>query len=477
MNSWILEDKKENNLYHCFCKCSYEFQIKLSTDEDFDELICPKCNNDYFIDSTEFIQGDKTKIWKQFFYKTSAQSDKNKWIVKIYCDIPMYLNFDHIVKQKIYITQIYIPKTATKPDTSYKIKKINPAITRYKLYQDGKIKELSILFAIDLKPLLLDEILENKTSSIQWIDSKSIEDFTIEKKLKYISFFIKNHHLKEKEFFYWNISEDMFEQTKKYTTQKKMLSFIANHREEKSIKKALYLSYIKFIKNQEYYPYSSFMFSRCFNDVNLLVKLLSIDNSTQKELVNAENLDISMKLIQFLKTFYNEKQISRLFIEQMQKYPHSSLRFWSDTVGMLQTAEDLIYIQQHFVKVKLTLRNLHDKFVEIFNLKRYEDNYKSVFTYTDQELRAQTTVNDLEFRLPENSGQLYQWARYLHNCMFSYKSKIQNKLSTIYGVFRDDTLLYAIEIQNNKIVQAYGKYNSDIKDDKDTDSILKWYRL
>jgi hypothetical protein len=49
--------------------------------------------------------------------------------------------------------------------------------------------------------------------------------------------------------------------------------------------------------------------------------------------------------------------------------------------------------------------------------------------------------------------------------MFGYANNIKSGHSIIYGVFKDDELLYAVEIQKMKIVQALGKFNRQIEED------------
>ena len=307
------------------------------------------------------------------------------------------------------------------------------------------------------------------------MDIKYIDNLSLENKLNFFNFFIQNSHLKEMEFFFfWKMSPNMLSISKNYPTQKTMLDYIANHRKQKSVKKALYQSYLKAVNDKKYYPFCDFMFCRCFEDINFLVKLLSIINSTKNKLVSEEMMGITISFIYFLKEHYSEKQISNLFLKDIYFY-HPYVKLWQDTILMVENKENLAYIKQHFQKVKLTVRNLHDELVDIFNQKKYEEEEKVVFKYEKNQLQAEKVVDKLEFKLPKNAANLHKWAKTLHNCVFSYAKDIESKKTIIYGLFKDDKLIYAIELKNMQIVQALGVYNSQIEDGRDIETIKKWY--
>ena len=84
---------------------------------------------------------------------------------------------------------------------------------------------------------------------------------------------------------------------------------------------------------------------------------------------------------------------------------------------------------------------------------------KVEFEYLEHDLKAQTKKDLFEYRLPKTIHILQQWSQQLHNCMYGYSRSIHQGHTIIYGVFKDDILSYAIEIQGNKIVQALGRHN------------------
>ena len=81
----------------------------------------------------------------------------------------------------------------------------------------------------------------------------------------------------------------------------------------------------------------------------------------------------------------------------------------------------------------------------------------------------------MSFVLPKTIIELIEWARCLNNCMYSYANRIHEGKSTIYGVFVDHCLTYAVEIQSGKIVQALGVSNKSINDN-DMPIIEHWFK-
>lgn len=98
-----------------------------------------------------------------------------------------------------------------------------------------------------------------------------------------------------------------------------------------------------------------------------------------------------------------------------------------------------------------------------------------VFDYLDNDRKAQTTMEDLTYRLPQDSRQLHEWSQVMHNCMYGYASTIEKGESLIYGVFREDALQYAIEIHRHRVIQALGRYNARIIEE-DRNAIDRWFR-
>ena len=81
--------------------------------------------------------------------------------------------------------------------------------------------------------------------------------------------------------------------------------------------------------------------------------------------------------------------------------------------------------------------------------------------------------------------ELYEWSNELHNCLSIYYKSIQKRETTIYGIFLENCLasyeyfiesqsttvygffiknklIFAVEIKDGKVIQAYRKFNQPL---------------
>lgn len=122
------------------------------------------------------------------------------------------------------------------------------------------------------------------------------------------------------------------------------------------------------------------------------------------------------------------------------------------------------YLIENFHKVSCNIKSIHDELVRLYNLNRnlYKPYFYKNFSYSDEDYKFEIEINDLKVRLPNNVKELSTWACLLKNCMASYSFDIEENKSRIYGIFRDDEILYALEKRGNLIVQFLAKYNKPI---------------
>lgn len=477
-NSWILSlDTDTGYSHHYFCKCGHTFE--LSTDKEISlapDLFCPHCENNYFIDAQEWESGTKTKIWKHFSWEHELLSDDLAWSVTLFFTLPR-VKEENIVLEKQEMFTISFEKsdvyTNTRPLThNYTY----PVLAQYKLFIHEDVTEIKKLLLQNAKELLYTHIMSNKIAAISWLDERELVLFSIDKKLNCIEYFIKHPHLKEIELFDWKMSH-LQHHTKNYPSQDEMLDFIIGAKEEKSLKKALYSSYLNALNTKGYHPYSDFVFARTIDDTNFLRELLSISPAIKEHIFTDETFTHALEFINFLKLHYSEKQITKLFAQEMQDKTHykAAVLNWRDTLQMLSPQNSFESLGRYFHKVKLTTKSLHDELIRVFNLASFEDQTNSSFVYAPHQLAAQTTNSELRFVLPEDVFELSLWAKTLHNCMFGYVRQIKNGHSLIYGIFKENALLYAIEIHNTKIIQAKAAFNKLVHHD-DMQIINHWHQ-
>ena len=477
-NSWTLSLKTETGYsHHYFCKCGHAFE--LFTDSEISlapDLFCPHCENNYFIDTQEWELGTKTKIWKQFFWEHELRSDDLVWSVVFYFSLPRIKDETiDLVKQEIFTisfekSDVYTNARPVTYDYSY------PILSRYKLFNNGDVTEMRKLIIKEAKELLYANIMNNKTAAISWLDERKMVLYSMDKKFDCIGYFIKHPHLQELELFEWKMPH-LQHHTRAHPSQEAMLHFILGEKQERTLKKALYSNYLAALGSQGYHPYSDFVFARSIDDANFLRELLSIAPAIKEHIFNDENFAHALRFINFLKLHYSEKQITRLFVEEMQDLKHykRAVLNWRDTLRMLSPQNSFESLERYFHKVKLTTKTLHDELIRVFNLASFENQNNSVFIYSVHQFAAQTANSDLRFVLPLDVFELSLWAKSLHNCMFGYVRQIKNGNSLIYGVFKENALTYAIELRGTKIIQAHGAFNKHIHHE-DMQIINNWHQ-
>ena len=92
-NRWVLIlSSKEVNSFNYYCKCSHEFKRNFSLEKtDAPEILCPKCGNDYFIDTREWEGGTGTRIWKEFSWEKDIINSDDSWSVNLFFTNPVQL--------------------------------------------------------------------------------------------------------------------------------------------------------------------------------------------------------------------------------------------------------------------------------------------------------------------------------------------------------------------------------------------------
>jgi hypothetical protein len=301
-----------------------------------------------------------------------------------------------------------------------------------------------------LKNLLSENILKN--SNLENILSKY--HFFKNNKLQITINFLKNTHLKDIELCF--TTNDFNKKT-----IKKYIEYIANFQKSKSLLKALYQGFMKDIDKNTYNYKSDFIIVRSFNDINFITNIIKNRNS-YKHILNNEYISIKdfIDFIIWLQKIYTQKQVASLFLKKNMNSLFSDL--FRMGIDLYKNQRD--YLIENFHKVSCNIKSIHDELVRLYNLNRnlYKPYFYKDFSYTDEDYKFEMEINDLKVRLPNNAKELSTWACLLKNCMASYSLDIEENKSRIYGIFRDDEILYALEKRGNLIVQFLAKYNKAV---------------
>ncbi len=303
-------------------------------------------------------------------------------------------------------------------------------------------------------------------------------------KITLILFLLKYPKLKSIALYFWGMNKSL---PKLYSPQKELtvvdaLLYIMNGRKERSIRKAVFESHQKLemeiqkigevggftiVDVNTFSPYSIFIICRCFEDPNIATMLIGTKTYFHPSDTYPIKLHDTIWLILFLKNHYSEINIANLL-----RTVDKNTGLWIDTVRMAATDRHAIRVE--FKKVKLSVRRLHDAFRATIRGKQTKQDKAQKFTYIDVQKDACIQVENFEFKLPHTGKELYAWSEELDNCMFSYHPSITANETIIYGVFKNKQLLYAVEIFNDSINQASGKYNKEVLAE-DNRMIVSWF--
>jgi len=282
--------------------------------------------------------------------------------------------------------------------------------------------------------------------------------------LSKIIFFLKHPYLNSSDYYYWKEVDTVLPDENIVYDIAQGIAKISNYRTERSVKKAAYTEYLRQMDSvSSFHPGCIYVFSRTITDPNILVKLLSLPSLRY---LNDYWVEIETFIL-FLKQYYNEKQISKLF--EINTEEDRTFYLLRDTLNML--TYDYAEIDEYFSKVKCTIVAIHDEFLNCQSIAQAEEY---LFGYTKKELEKCIFFNGYKVLLPKSNIELFDWGDSLHNCLLNYASAVKNRLSLIYGFCSEDELIFAVEVQNNRIVQASCKYNAEL-DAEEKFVLYEWF--
>jgi hypothetical protein len=273
--------------------------------------------------------------------------------------------------------------------------------------------------------------------------------------LSKILFFLKHTYLKSPDYYYWKEVDDLLPDVGETYDIHQGLAKISNHRKERSVKRSVYTEYLRQLSvERSFHPGCINVLCKSISDPNILVKFLSLPSLRY---LDQQWIELETFII-FLKPYYSEKQIAKLF--EINVREDRAFYMLRDTFHMLRYDGDMISV--YFQKVRCTMTALHSEFSRCQTQNKLEQIDEYVFVYTEEELERCIYLNGYKVQLPESNIELFNWGETLHNCLLNYEITVKKRLSMIYGFYSDDELIFAVEIKNNRIVQASSKYNAEL---------------
>lgn len=451
--SWVLETKLKthNNLFlndeladeylvrAYACKCGHDEIV--TGDEVNKNYICTSCNNDIFIntddiypDMESFVENTyynrKINIKFNVSYEIGIYKNKVQAIAKI--KIPTKIDFikSKIIKEEVVVVgmpyQERVEKIVRSPFSSI--------LT--------KLQKL----ALDKK--LFEPFIELKLSRSDRINKKQF------------SFVLNHYNLRDLKFMKWTSTDYLTEES--YTIET-ALEKIANEKKAKSVKKAIFENYENQMKHtKKFNPNFLNVVTLKIADVNHIVTLLKLENTHDY----FEDYELLEKFFSFLLDRYSQKQVVYFFSNINSEL---TLR---DTLWMFKSLR--YYLDASIEKVNCSIDHIHNQFIKLSKKLEYEKKELIKYVYSDDQLNYLKEIDKYTVRLPENNYELFAWSDILENCLASYEYFIESQRTTVYGFFIKNKLIFAVEIRDGKIIQAYRKYNEPLNNFEN--SILrKWY--
>ncbi len=478
-NSWYLSKplhqcqnlfQKQNlgytaHFFHCICGLD---ETIVSGDKMPYKYCCEVCGNETFINGYNEIKGDFDITGKRLNIWCECSRDSNGFKASASIYIPISANF---MRKKIIFKKHTIACYTISMNGEVGIS----AGLKYDLDFANKLEARLWKYIIDIYDNPHDIPILHK----KWADRQ--------KKAKAILFFLSHPRVKAFDFHYWDIDEQFPKLHKAIndTDPEEVLHYLLNGRKERSIKRALFERYEKFQAKIRYMqkhipsapkpnlfdPKIPFIICRCFKDPNIVSSLLLrmkilFDKS---RMCSDIKLDTLIWFIIFLKRYYTEKQLATLLLKV-----EYDIYQWMDTLMLVSYHKHVV--KKEFTKVKLSVSRLHNEIIRCSEYKNNQKIKKMNFLYTPEEKAACTEVDGILYKLPNTGAELQEWAGILHNCIAGYAGLIESGETLIYGAFRNDKLLYAIEISKGKIVERSGKYNKEINKE-DSLIIDQWYKI
>lgn len=251
------------------------------------------------------------------------------------------------------------------------------------------------------------------------------------------------------------------------------LTYISDFSTKKFVKKALFYSYQHNIRQtRRYDPKADFIICRCFDDPNLIVKMLSCE--IKHTLFKDIEIEHAVLFLCWLQKYYHAKNIVKSIFGSLSYCGHFYTPTWINIIRMVEALSKTKphTFSKYFRKGTINADALHNELIRINTLDNITvENLH--YKYTPRELAVESTIDDLTFILPKSTKELFLCGDQLNNCLFAYNEMIEERESFVIGVYKNRKLTYAVEYKGQMILQAYGEFNTKVPD-KDMNKINHW---
>ena len=452
-NSWKInlvawEDERFDET-HFLCTCDNHQSVSYPSGSNPElHFKCRQCNNEIFHDFETFLDTSAYLIESDFEFGYKLKQDAQGYEVEISYDAPLhYSKEDTFMRDQVavfWMSLSYEGKLTHKALDSFLKRKPTfdtntSKASKLKSHLTQEAKKALFTYAIDHLPAKLVDLDKEQ------ILGSSFDKFSL------LEFFLRHDYVRDAELFM--CSSELLSRLDKPVTIGELLIQIAQDKSHPNIMQALFASYERNKKELRSDLDFNYIIIQSFEDEDFIIELLSQPLSYKKNLFRGYSIEVYLTILKTLEYFYTQKELFELF--------YQATLCANDAIQLQQSFSilaqgDLEWYEAHFKKEDNSVSFLYES---ISRLKKERiDSYKhdplKAFKYEAHQIHAQTKENDLDFKLPQNFQELQHWSELLNNRIFADLKFIVNKERVIYGVFKDNQLLYAVKIEDNEIIQA-----------------------
>lgn len=451
------------------CHCSHEhLYLENNAYPNANKYRCAECGNQDFFDANYFLKSSswyepiETLFPEEILYALEPivfyDTTQVQLTFRVSIAIPYTIN---PIRNKIhYKDQLLFELSIDRQGVINQSIHVNFDLHTYSKnrYNFEELSEIEMIEYCDLlkhyKTKILHCIQQNKMLYSLEIPSACTS-------LEHVAFFIKYPHLKSFEFIYWQMEDLLPNHTS--LTVLDALNFI-NPRKEKSLKKALFQHYSTQRKQKKpFLCHYIYALLRYIKDPNIIVQIIDLSLDIRDGMLSSHKKQKLWKLFfTFLTSHFDEKRIAHLLKQFSQEEDYWLI----DTIELLN---DISYFEKHenihFQEnnpLRANYKEVHDYVVHIHSFLYKKTLSHQTFTYTHKELAPCIQTEIYSVNVPYTRLELLEWGEKMHNCLAGYDRAILSKNKLIYGFFKEDELIFAIEMQEHKIVQAKSKYNTEL---------------
>ena len=370
-----------------------------------------------------------SKIDYHYFCECGRRFVSNNGNEVCKCGNSRFYDYDDVKNYNINLLEVETIKNGYIAFFEYPVFREKVEIERKKIFKYENLKFED--FASEAKNK--DELIAQFVKLVMIEENKWKKYHYIWQKMKINTFVLLLIIHKDPEMALWSYVD--IEKIHKLSLKEFFEKFLKNR--PKSVKKAVFYRYKKLIKKWEYNYYLDLLVLNAINDVNLQREL--IKKAISLNTVFYSNDEEILEFAKFLKENFTQRKIYNFLKKAIKsKSLNEYISLFKDKA--IKTVDKK--------SIENTLLKATD---EIEYSYKFERKYK---------------FQDFIFELPRTSSDLIKYSFELKNCLQNY-IKVHNDKSLIFGVYKENRLKYAIELDktSKKLIQARRFANSRLNNE------------